>query len=237
MIYAVSYLFIFNILLGDDHMLERSFIYKANNEEQVDLGYILYLPAEYENIDRSFPLVLFLHGAGERGDDLEKIKIHGIPRLISEGRTFPFICIAPQCPEGGYWDRPEYVSTLISLVKEMEKEHSVDSNRIYCTGLSMGGLGTLAMAIREPKLFSAIIPVCGGADMENIHKLSELPIWLFHGDRDDVIPLDNSIAIYQDLRLVNEHIFLTVYGDVYHDSWTETYENDDTYDWLLKYKK
>tara|TARA_B100000959_G_C14977039_1_gene621925 strand:- start:13 stop:726 length:714 start_codon:yes stop_codon:yes gene_type:complete len=237
MIYAVSYLFIFNILLGDDHMLERSFIYKANNEEQVDLGYILYLPAEYENTDSSFPLVLFLHGAGERGDDLEKIKIHGIPRLISEGRTFPFICIAPQCPEGGYWDRPEYVSTLISLVKEMEKEHSVDSNRIYCTGLSMGGLGTLAMAIREPKLFSAIIPVCGGADMENIHKLSELPIWLFHGDRDDVIPLDNSIAIYQDLRLVNEHIFLTVYGDVYHDSWTETYENDDTYDWLLKYKK
>jgi predicted peptidase len=237
MIYAVSYLFIFNILLGDDHMLERSFIYKANNEEQVDLGYILYLPAEYENTDCSFPLVLFLHGAGERGDDLEKIKIHGIPRLISEGRTFPFICIAPQCPEGGYWDRPEYVSTLISLVKEMEKEHRVDSNRIYCTGLSMGGLGTLAMAIREPKLFSAIIPVCGGADMENIHKLSELPIWLFHGDRDDVIPLDNSIAIYQDLRLVNEHIFLTVYGDVYHDSWTETYENDDTYDWLLKYKK
>ena len=237
MIYAVSYLFIFNILLGDDHMLERSFIYKANNEEQVDLGYILYLPAEYENIDRSFPLVLFLHGAGERGDDLEKIKIHGIPRLISEGRTFPFICIAPQCPEGGYWDRPEYVSTLISLVKEMEKEHSVDSNRIYCTGLSMGGLGTLAMAIREPKLFSAIIPVCGGADMENIHKLSELPIWLFHGDRDDVIPLDNSISIYQNLRLVNEHVFLTVYGDVYHDSWTQTYENDDIYDWLLKYEK
>jgi len=93
------------------------------------------------------------------------------------------------------------------------------------------------MAIRNPKLFSAIIPICGGADMENIHRLSELPIWLFHGDRDDVIPLDNSISIYQDLRLVNEHVFLTIYGDVYHDSWTQTYENDDIYDWLLEYEK
>lgn len=237
MIYAVYCLFIFNILFGDVRMLERSFIYKANNEEELDLGYILYLPTEYEKTDRSFPLVLFLHGAGERGDDLEKIKLHGIPRLISEGRTFPFICVAPQCPNEGYWDRPEYVSSLISLTKEVEREHRVDFNRIYGTGLSMGGLGTLAMAIRNPKLFSAIIPICGGAEMENIHRLSELPIWLFHGDRDDVIPLDNSISIYQNLRLVNEHVFLTVYGDVYHDSWTQTYENDDIYDWLLKYEK
>ncbi len=237
MIYAISCLFIFNFLFGDVRMLERSVIYKANNEEELDLGYILYLPTEYEETDRSFPLVLFLHGAGERGDDLEKIKLHGIPKLISEGRTFPFICIAPQCPNEGYWDMPEYVSSLISLTREVEREHRVDSNRIYGTGLSMGGLGTLAMAIRNPKLFSAIIPICGGADMENIHRLSELPIWLFHGDRDDVIPLDNSISIYQDLRLVNEHVFLTIYGDVYHDSWTQTYENDDIYDWLLEYEK
>ena len=125
-------------------MLERSVIYKANNEEELDLAYILYLPTEYEETDRSFPLVLFLHGAGERGDDLEKIKLHGIPKLINEGRTFPFICIAPQCPNDGYWDRPEYVSSLISLTREVEGEHRVDSNRIYGTGLSMGGLGNCA---------------------------------------------------------------------------------------------
>ena len=150
---------------------------------------------------------------------------------------FPFICIAPQCPEEGYWDRPEYVTSLIALVNEVEQQYRVDSNRIYGTGLSMGGLGTLAMAIREPNLFSAIIPICGGTDMKNIHRLDNLPIWLFHGDRDDVIPLDNSILIYQALRSKNEHILLTVYGDVYHDSWTQTYENEAIYKWLLKYKK
>jgi predicted peptidase len=101
----------------------------------------------------------------------------------------------------------------------------------------MGGLGTLAMAIREPNLFSAVIPICGGADMKNIQRLDNLPIWLFHGDRDDVIPLDNSILIYQALRSRNDHVLLTVYGDVYHDSWSQTYEDEAIYEWLLKYER
>lgn len=218
-------------------MLEHSLVYHAQNNIEQDLNYLLYLPNEYDQSEQVFPLVLFLHGAGERGDDLENLKIHGIPKLINEGRSFPFISLAPQCPNDGYWDKPEYVSTLISLVKTVMKDTRVDPKRVYGTGLSMGGLGILAIAIKDPELFSAIIPICGGADLEKIQRLNKLPMWIFHGDRDDVIPLDNSISIYQSLRSVNENVFLTVYAGVDHDSWTETYENDDIYDWLLKFSK
>ena len=113
----------------------------------------------------------------------------------------------------------------------------MDSDRIYGTGLSMGGLGTLAIALKEPELFSAIIPVCGGAKMDNIQRLNQLPIWLFHGDRDDVHPVNNSIRIFQALSPVNDHVFLTVYGGVEHDSWTQTYENKEIYNWMLNYSK
>tara|TARA_Y100000768_G_scaffold387521_1_gene379131 strand:- start:1120 stop:1842 length:723 start_codon:yes stop_codon:yes gene_type:complete len=226
-----------NIIQGEGSMKEISLIFKKKNQEEVDLNYLLYLPNDYQRNKQDYPLVLFLHGKGERGDDLEKIKIHGIPKRVDEGIKFPFICIAPQCPDEGYWDRPEYVSSLISLLKEVENNYRVDSKRIYGTGLSMGGLGTLAIALKNPTLFSAIIPVCGGAKMENIQRLSQLPIWLFHGDRDDVHPVNNSIIIFQALSSVNDQVFLTVYGGVDHDSWTQTYENHDIYNWMLNYSK
>ena len=226
-----------NIIQGEGSMKEISLIFKKKNQEEVDLNYLLYLPNDYQRNKQDYPLVLFLHGKGERGDDLEKIKIHGIPKRVDEGIKFPFICIAPQCPDEGYWDRPEYVSSLISLLKEVENNYRADSKRIYGTGLSMGGLGTLAIALKNPTLFSAIVPVCGGAKMENIQRLSRLPIWLFHGDRDDVHPVNNSIIIFQALSSVNDQVFLTVYGGVDHDSWTQTYENHDIYNWMLNYSK
>ena len=222
---------------GENGMKELTLSYKKKNLEEVDLSYLLYLPDDYQQNQENYPLVLFLHGKGERGDDLEKIKIHGIPRRIDQGIQFPFICIAPQCSKEGYWDRIEYVNSLISLIKEVEYDYRVDSDRIYGTGLSMGGLGTLAIALEEPELFSAIIPVCGGAEMYNIQRLNQLPIWLFHGDRDDVHPVNNSIIIFQALSPVNFHVFLTVYGGVEHDSWTQTYENKEIYNWMLNYSK
>ena len=225
------------IIQGEGGMKEINLSYKKKNPEEVDLSYLIYLPDDYQQNKHDYPLVLFLHGAGERGTDLEKVKIHGIPKRVVDGAKFPFICIAPQCPKEGYWDRTEYVNSLISLVKEVEHDYRVDSDKIYGTGLSMGGLGTLAIALKEPELFSAIIPVCGGAEMDNIQRLNQLPIWLFHGDSDDVHPVNNSILIFQALSPVNDHVFLTVYGDVEHDSWTQTYENKDIYNWMLNYSK
>ena len=104
------------IIKGEGGMKEITLSYKEKNPEEVDLNYLLYLPDDYQKNQQNYPLVLFLHGKGERGNELEKIKIHGIPRRIDQGIQFPFICIAPQCPEEGYWDRPEYVSSLISLI-------------------------------------------------------------------------------------------------------------------------
>ena len=216
-------------------MIETHHTFKADSKEQKDLDYILYLPADHDGNKRTYPLVLFLHGAGERGNDLELVKFHGIPKLINEGKIFSFITIAPQCPEKGYWDRPEYVSSLISLIKHVMGEYNVRSNQVCGTGLSMGGLGTLAISIEEPELFAAIVPVCGGADVKRLDRLDRLPIWLFHGDKDEVIPVENSISIYEALKPMNERVRLTVYEGVGHDSCTETYENEEVYAWLIKH--
>ena len=99
----------------------------------------------------------------------------------------------------------------------------------------MGGLGTLAISIEEPNLFAAIVPVCGGADLKRLDRLDRLPIWLFHGDKDEVIPVENSISIYEALKPMNARVRLTVYEGVGHDSWTETYENEEVYAWLIKH--
>ena len=218
-------------------MVIQTHYFNAKTDKGLDLQYALYLPNDYPDTGEMYPLILFLHGAGERGDNLDLVKIHGIPKLIDDGNSFPFIIIAPQCPDEGYWDRPEYVRSLISLIKEIMKAYAVDKTRIYGTGLSMGGLGTLAIAIKEPGLFAAIIPVCGGADLNKIVRINQLPIWLFHGDADSVIPVENSLSIYDALKPINQHVFLTIYKGVGHDSWTETYENEAVYEWLLTYRK
>ena len=237
--YRILSLFFITLTIASDPkpMEIQTHYFNAKTDKELDLQYALYLPDDYPDSGETYPLVLFLHGAGERGGNLDLVKIHGIPKLIDEGKSFPFITISPQCPDEGYWDRPEYVRSLISLIKEIMKTYAVDKTRVYGTGLSMGGLGTLAIAIKEPGLFAAIIPVCGGADLKKIDRINQLPIWLFHGDADSVIPVENSLSIYDALKPINEHVFLTIYKGVGHDSWTETYENEAVYEWLLTYRK
>ncbi len=199
----------------------------------VTLKYYVYLPSEYKESNSKFPLVLFLHGAGERGDDLERVEFHGIPKMIRKGEKFPFITIAPQCPAFQWWSEPLYVEALISLVEETIKNYNVDAERVYATGLSMGGYGTLSVAKERPDLFSAIIPICGGMDTTGIKKLKNLPIWLFHGDADKVVPVENSTLIYDQLKPFNPNIKITVYKGVNHNSWDKTYRNKKIYEWML----
>ena len=212
-------------------MIETVRTFKSSNENEKQIDYIIYYPEKHMTINDSLPLLLFLHGAGERGRDIQQIKRHGIPNLISEGREFPFICIAPQCSEDGYWDQEPYILTLIRLIMYVKETHNIDN--IVGTGLSMGGFGIIAIAVNDPSLFSAIIPICGGANQLHIKNLRNLPIWLFHGRDDDVIPVENSIAIYKEVGKINQNIKLTIYEGVSHDSWTETYKNDKVYKWLL----
>ena len=213
-------------------------VYEAVVNIPIKLNYTLYVPDDYQETDSELPLVLYLHGVGERGTDLKKLELNGIPELISRGRQFPFITLAPQCPSFGWWSRSEYVEALASLTKEIIRSNRIDKNRIYVTGLSMGGYGTLALAKKHPELFSAIVPICGGMDdHKDIKRLENMPIWLFHGDKDNTHPVEHSIAIYDLLKSNNKKIKLTIYEGVGHNSWDETYANDKVYEWLLNHKK
>lgn len=193
-------------------------------------NYLLYLPKDYNESEKNFPLVLFLHGAGERGNDLEKVKAHGLPKLINEGKDFPFIVVSPQCPERIFWN----TDILFALLDKIETEYRVDKNRIYITGLSMGGHGTWSLALEQPNRFAAIAPVCGWADTLKATSIAHLPIWVFHGAKDVVVPLKSSEDMVNALRRNGSNVKFTIYPEANHDSWTETYNNEELYKWFLE---
>jgi predicted peptidase len=197
----------------------------------VGLKYLLYLPKEYSARQR-WPLLLFLHGAGESGDDLEKVKTHGPPKLVAQGKDFPFIIVSPQSPGGG-WD----VDTLNALLDVIEKKYTVDEDRVYLTGLSMGGFGTWALAIEHPERFAAIVPIAAGGTPWRARRLKSVPAWVFHGAKDPVVPLKADQDMVDALHAAGGDVKFTIYPDAGHDSWTQTYDNPDLYDWLLQHKR
>ncbi|RMF77513.1 MAG: phospholipase [Planctomycetota bacterium] len=196
--------------------------------------YWLYLPPEYDSQPgRRWPLVLFLHGAGERGDDLERVKIHGPAKRIAAGEDFPFILVAPQCPAEQWWD----TDTLIGLLDDVTARLRVDSDRVYVTGLSMGGFGTWDLATRQPERFAAIAPICGGGRRAQAARLVNVPIWAFHGALDEVVPVEQSKRMVDAVNAAGGHATLTIYPDAHHDSWTRTYDNPAFYEWLLAQRR
>ncbi len=197
-----------------------------------EMSYLLYLPDNY-NDSEEWPLMVFLHGAGERGDDLDKVKVHGPPKLIEQGREFPFVVVSPQVPLNDWW-RPGMV---VELIQYIVGKYHIDKSRIYLTGLSMGGYGTWETAMRYPQLFAAIAPVCGGGDTTMVHSLLNVPVWNFHGAKDTVVPLEGSDALVNALRKAGGEVRYTVYPEATHDSWTDTYNNDKLYKWLLSKEK
>lgn len=197
------------------------------------LNYLLYLPAHYESSQKKWPLLLFLHGAGERGNDLLKVKLHGPPKLIAQGQKFPFIIVAPQCPEDQWWD----IETLDKLLKDVTAEYRIDTTRRYLTGLSMGGYGTWALATEYPDRFAAIAPVCGGGDPSKAESIKHIPIWVFHGAKDEVVPIEKSQEMVAALTALGADVKFTVYPEAAHDSWTKTYNNPELYEWFLRNKK
>ena len=203
-----------------------------HTDNKLPYQYLQYLPADYGNdTAQKYPLVLFLHGAGERGDDLEKIKIHGIPKRIANGDDFPFILIAPQCPEKLWWDT-ESLNKLLDKI--LAANNRIDRDHVYLTGLSMGGFGTWALGSAYPKKFAALVPICGGGDVSKADAIKKIPIWVFHGDQDKTVPAQKSIDMVEALKKVDANIQFTLYPGVGHDSWTETYNNPKLYEWLLE---
>jgi len=180
-----------------------------------------------------WPLVLFLHGAGERGNNLELLNREGLPRLIHEGHRFPFIAISPQCAPRRRWN----VEMLGALLDRVESECRVDRDRVYVTGISMGGGGTWRLAVRYPERFAAIVPICGRSSQAYAAIIKHVPAWVFHGANDQVVPPRESMNIVAALRAHGSDVRFTLYPRTGHDCWTETYANPQLYDWLLSIRR
>ncbi len=224
-------------LMQTKHKFERQITRMLNSQ------YLLHLPKGYDaKGDKRWPLMLFLHGAGERGTNLAKVAVHGPPKLLKQGKEFPFILVSPQCPDGETWSN----EVLLSLLDEVIARHAVDANRIYLTGLSMGGFGTWSLAAQHPERFAAIAPVCGGGDTIHVlltsrkksQALKALPVWAFHGAKDPVVKLAESERMVAAFKKAGvKEVELTVYPEADHDSWTETYKNEKLYEWFLKHER
>lgn len=205
-----------------------------------ELPYLIYLPKDYSATNgQRWPLMLFLHGSGERGTDVQRAAIHGPLKLVRAGREFPFIVIAPQCPEKELWQN----EPLMQLLDGVTDKYAVDTKRIYLTGLSMGGYGAWSLGLRHPEKFAALVPICGGANAidaivgpgDKGAAFQSLPIWAFHGAQDDVVPQDESERIVNELKKRGvRDIKLTVYPEAKHDSWSEAYQNPELYEWLAR---
>ena len=202
-------------------------------EELADYKYLLYLPQDYGNVDKRWPLILFLHGAGERGDDLARVEVHGPPKIVKQGGHFEFIVVSPQCPRGLWWNDKK----LMELLDKVIASHSVDTDRLYLTGLSMGGFGTWQLASEYPNKFAAIVPICGGGKPERTVNLKNVPVWVFHGAKDPAVAIAKSEEMVNALRECGGDVKFTVYPDAGHDSWTETYDNPELYEWFLEHRK
>lgn len=198
------------------------------------LNYWLYLPDAYNQKPRErWPLILFLHGSGERGTNLTAVLKHGPPKLANEGKKFPFIIVSPQCPTNQWWLAPD----LNRLLDNVTAKSRVDKDRVYLTGLSMGGYGTWTLAGTNPERFAAIAPICGGGDPTIAPRIRNIPTWVFHGAKDKAVPVKKSIEMVDALKAVGADVKLTIYPEAQHDSWTQTYDNPEFYDWLLRQRR
>ena len=207
---------------------------EARITRNVKLEYLLYLPDGYTRSRKRWPLMLFLHGSGERGHDLEKVKAHGPPKHIEAGRSYPCIVVSPQCPAGGWWD----AEALNALLDNLERTLRVAPDRVYVTGLSMGGYGTWELAIRYPHRFAAIAPICGGGMAFRTDRIRHLPVWAFHGALDEAVPLERGAEMILWLRRYgNKGVKWTVYKNVGHNAWERTYNNPKLMQWLLEQKR
>jgi len=216
---------------------------RLKKTQSIQLDYLLFLPKGYEaKSEKRWPLILFLHGAGERGTNVWKVATHGPPKNVTSNPDFPFIVVSPQCPEGEIWSN----DSLLALLDEIAMKHAVDTNRIYLTGLSMGGYGTWRLGLTHPEKFAAIVPICGGGELitvlvangQKAKALKTLGVWAFHGGKDPVVPLEESQRMVELVKKAGvRDAKLKIYPEAGHDSWTETYKDPELYEWLLKHER
>lgn len=216
------------------------------------LPYRIYVP-ESASADDVVPLILFLHGAGQRGSDNEAQLKHGVSEILeySNSRNKPAVILAPQCPKGKQWvDTPwgdpdhtmnkepsESMDLVLALLDTIVEERWIDRKRIYVTGLSMGGFGAWDVIQRRPKFFAAAMPICGGGDVDQAKRLIKMPLWVFHGDSDTVVLTSRSRNMVAAIKAKGGNPIYTEYPETKHNSWTPTYTDTKVFDWLFSQRK
>lgn len=214
----------------------------------MEIPYRLWVPEKIE-AGKAYPLILFLHGAGERGTDNKQQLKHGVMAILAQAEKLnePCFLIAPQCPEELWWaDLDEKklrlaaatapnprLQAVIALVEDFSKSHAVDPARFYVTGISMGGFGTWDLLGRIPGKIAAALPICGGGEPSIVSRFKEVPIWTFHGDQDPTVPVAATLDMVAALEKAGGKPRMTIYPGVRHDSWTITYENPEAVRWLF----
>jgi len=200
--------------------------------------YLPYMPKDY-NTDtlKKWPLIIYLHGGSDRGTDLNKLYASGIPDQIYRGREFPFIIISPQCPEHIRWSTDDWFE---NFYKKVTAKYRIDTNRVYLTGLSLGGSGTWYLAAKYPDKFAAIAPMSGFTSHidyidENIDRLVDMPIWAFHGKIDNVVPFEETERMINKLEGKNKDLKFSIEPEVGHWIHWLVYPNQELYDWFLKH--
>lgn len=209
--------------------------HRWESEKHFNFGYVKYLPKDYDET-KTYPLVFFLHGAGERGEDLDIAMRHGYMKYVREsGQEYPFIFIAPQCPEDKYWGC--FTESLLAFLDDIIATLPVDKRRVYLTGLSMGGTGTWMLAMACPEKFAAIAPICGTGIYWNGGALVRTPIFMYHGDCDTVVPISESIHMLQAVNSRGGNAKLHICYGVGHDAWETAYGSDALMNWMLAQQK
>ena len=226
----------------------REFIGKSGKP----LKYRLIKPLDYK-FGKKYPLVLFLHGAGERGEDNAVTLKHAAKDFAGDAlrSKYPAYVLIPQCPTGKKWsevdwskdsselpqDPSDSMQSIKELLDEMVENAGVDKTRIYITGLSMGGYGTWDAIARYPGFFAAAAPICGGGDPKTVDRFKSLPIWCFHGAKDQVVKVNRSREMVDALKQLGSPVKYTEYPEAQHDSWTQTYSNPELYDWMFSQRR
>jgi predicted peptidase len=212
--------------------VEQQFSYARNPRH--NMGYLLYLPVNYGRPSEKHPLILFLHGSGERGDKLPLVKKHGPPKIVEERSDLPFIVVSPQLS----LDNQRFDSRALgALLDSVEQKYHVDKDRVYLTGLSMGGAGAWQLAAFQPNRFAAVVPICGYTDARDGIKLKRTAVWAIHGDLDGAVPFPETEQMVDALRTAGADVKFSIFHGSGHDTWTTTYGMPEFYEWLLRHRR
>lgn len=252
---GIIIIFYFPVFTQDLSLFEKHF-FISNGDT---LPYRLLLPGNYDDT-KKYPLVIFLHGSGERGSDNEKQLVHGAKLFLREDvrRDYPALVVFPQCPQNSFWSNVAFnqdkdgkrklsflaegeptkaMALAQGLINQLLTSYPIKKKQVYVAGISMGGMGTFELVRRNPALFAAAIPICGGANTATAAQMKKTNWWIFHGAKDNVVPLALSQEMYDALLKEKSKAKLTIYPDADHNSWDPAFSESEFMSWLFSQKR